>query len=100
MDDGQIVVDSIERIRLKDITHDLALESGFDSVKDLLAITATTIAGFQRTRHEAGISNRTINMDVGVLSRVLNFQIKRAARGLLLARCCSNAVVRMPLPGY
>src|SRR6266853_5405232 len=37
----------------------------------LAAITATTIAGFQRARHEAGIANRTINMDVGVLSRVL-----------------------------
>ena len=37
----------------------------------LATITATTIAGFQRTRHEAGIANRTINMDVGVLSRVL-----------------------------
>jgi hypothetical protein len=36
MDDGHIVVDSIEPIRLKDITHDLARESGFDSVKDLL----------------------------------------------------------------
>lgn len=35
------------------------------------AITATTIAAFQRTRHAAGIGNRTINMDVGVLSRVL-----------------------------
>ena len=30
MDDGQIVVDSIARIRLKDITYDLARESGFD----------------------------------------------------------------------
>ena len=37
----------------------------------LSAITATAIAVFQRTRHEAGIANRTINMDVGVLSRVL-----------------------------
>jgi hypothetical protein len=37
----------------------------------LAAITATTMAGFQRTRHEAGIANRTIDMDVGVLSRVL-----------------------------
>ena len=36
MDEGQIVVDSIERIRLADITRDLALESGFSSVKDLL----------------------------------------------------------------
>jgi hypothetical protein len=36
MEDGQIVVDSIEPIRLKDITADLAQESGFDSVKDLL----------------------------------------------------------------
>ena len=35
------------------------------------AITAQAIANFQRSRHEAGIANRTINMDVGVLSRVL-----------------------------
>lgn len=38
MDDGHIVVDSIERIRLKDVTYDLARESGFDSVEDLLQI--------------------------------------------------------------
>ena len=36
MDEGQIVVDSIERIRLSDITSNLARESGFNSVKDLL----------------------------------------------------------------
>jgi hypothetical protein len=36
MDDGQIVVDSIVPIRLRDITRDLAWESGFRSVKDLL----------------------------------------------------------------
>ena len=36
MDEGQIVVDSIEPIRLADITHDLARESGFSSVADLL----------------------------------------------------------------
>jgi len=38
MDDGSIVVDSIDPIRLKDVTEDLARESGFDTVKDLLAI--------------------------------------------------------------
>jgi hypothetical protein len=38
MDDGHIVVDSVERIALKDVTHDLARESGFESVKDLLGI--------------------------------------------------------------
>jgi len=38
MDDGSIVVDSIESIRMKDVTEDLARESGFDTVKDLLAI--------------------------------------------------------------
>jgi hypothetical protein len=38
MDDGSIVVDSIERITRKQITYDLARESGFDSVDDLLAI--------------------------------------------------------------
>jgi hypothetical protein len=39
----------------------------------LSASTATPIADFQRARHDAGIANRTINMDVGVLSRVLKF---------------------------
>lgn len=38
MGDGHIVVDSIVPITLKDITHDLACESGFDSVDDLLAM--------------------------------------------------------------
>ena len=38
MDEGTIVVDSIEQITMKKITHDLARESGFDSVEDLLAI--------------------------------------------------------------
>jgi hypothetical protein len=38
MDEGCIVVDSIEPIRLKDVTHDLARESGFESVKDLLGV--------------------------------------------------------------
>jgi hypothetical protein len=38
MEDGSIVVDSIERIRERAITHDLARESGFDSVADLLQI--------------------------------------------------------------
>jgi len=36
MDEGHVVVDSITPIRLKDITYDLARESGFSSVKDLL----------------------------------------------------------------
>lgn len=38
MEDGSIVVDSIEQIRLKDITEDLARESGFETVKDLLEV--------------------------------------------------------------
>jgi hypothetical protein len=36
MDEGAIVVDSIEHIRFRDITRDLARESGFASVKELL----------------------------------------------------------------
>jgi hypothetical protein len=36
MDDGQVHVDSIERIRRADITPELARESGFESVADLL----------------------------------------------------------------
>lgn len=38
MDEGHIVVDSIVPLSLADITHDLARESGFDSVEDLLAV--------------------------------------------------------------
>jgi len=37
MDDGHVVVDSIEPIDAADITYDLSRESGFDSVDDLLA---------------------------------------------------------------
>jgi hypothetical protein len=36
MEDGRIVVDSIVPIRMRDVTRDLARESGFGSVKDLL----------------------------------------------------------------
>src|SRR3954462_16025510 len=36
MDDGQIVVDSIAPIEMADITDDLARESGFSGVDDLL----------------------------------------------------------------
>ena len=38
MDDGHIVVDSIEPIHISDITYDLARESGFASVDDLLRL--------------------------------------------------------------
>jgi hypothetical protein len=36
MDEGHIVVDSIMPIRQRDITRELARESGFPSVRDLL----------------------------------------------------------------
>ena len=38
MEDGSIVVDSIAPMRRKDLTRDLARESGFDSVADLLKV--------------------------------------------------------------
>jgi len=38
MDEGHIEVESIDPIDRSDITHDLARESGFDSVDDLLEI--------------------------------------------------------------
>jgi hypothetical protein len=38
MDDGHIVVDSIAPMTITDITYDLARESGFESVDDLLRI--------------------------------------------------------------
>jgi hypothetical protein len=36
MDDGHVVVDSIEPISIADVTYDLARASGFASVEDLL----------------------------------------------------------------
>lgn len=44
MDEGAIVVDSIVPIGITDISYDLARESGFNSVDDLL----------QTARHGAG----------------------------------------------
>jgi hypothetical protein len=38
MDEGHVVVDSIEPIRMADVTYALARESGFTSVADLLGI--------------------------------------------------------------
>jgi hypothetical protein len=38
MDEGHIVVDSIDRIPKKAVTYDLARESGFDSVADLMQV--------------------------------------------------------------
>jgi hypothetical protein len=38
MDEGHIVVDSVAPIAITDITDDLARESGFESVDDLLRI--------------------------------------------------------------
>ena len=38
MDEGHVVVDSISPITLDDVSHDLARESGFDSVEDLLKV--------------------------------------------------------------
>jgi hypothetical protein len=38
MDDGHIVVDSIEPMREEDLTCDLARESGFETVEELLRI--------------------------------------------------------------
>jgi hypothetical protein len=38
MDEGHIVVDSITQITVADITNDLARESGFATVADLLRI--------------------------------------------------------------
>lgn len=38
MDEGEIVIDSVELISLQDVTHDLAVESGFESRADLLSV--------------------------------------------------------------
>ena len=38
MDEGHIVIDSIEPIEIDDVTDDLARESGFATVADLLKI--------------------------------------------------------------
>ena len=38
MDDGHVVVDSITPMKFREITRELARESGFDTVKDLLSV--------------------------------------------------------------
>jgi hypothetical protein len=38
MEDGQVEIDSIEQIAIQDITHQLAVESGFLGVIDLLKV--------------------------------------------------------------
>ena len=38
MDEGHIVVDSMVPIAVTDVTYDLARESGFESVEDVLRI--------------------------------------------------------------
>lgn len=38
MDEGEILIDSIEPISLRDITDDLAIESGFQNRADLLKV--------------------------------------------------------------
>jgi hypothetical protein len=40
MEEGSIVVDSIAPISVSDVTYDLARESGFESVEDLLRIAS------------------------------------------------------------
>src|SRR3954447_22381559 len=64
----------------------------------LSAITASAIAEFQRTRHEAGIANRTINMDVGVLSRVLK-SLAAGVRSQTTSTISQSASIRSAAPG-
>ena len=37
-EEGEILIESIEPISLQDVTHDLAVESGFESRADLLKV--------------------------------------------------------------
>jgi hypothetical protein len=38
IDDGHVVIDAIDRIRMRDITAEMARESGFPTVRELLAV--------------------------------------------------------------
>jgi len=40
MEEGQIIIDSITAISQEDLTHDLACESGFESIDDLLRVAS------------------------------------------------------------
>ena len=44
MDEGEILIDSIEPISMQNITHDLAVESGFQSRADLLGELGSSIS--------------------------------------------------------
>ena len=38
MEEGAVLIESIEAVSLQDVTHDLAVESGFESRADLLKV--------------------------------------------------------------
>ena len=65
-----------KRMRCAERTVELELErlslvkKHFGDLR-LASITAARVTEYQEARHRAGIANRTINMDVGVLLRVL-----------------------------
>ena len=65
-----------KRMRTSPRTVELELErlslikKHFGDIR-VASITPAKIADYQQIRHDAGIANRTINMDVGVLLRVL-----------------------------
>ena len=44
MDEGEILIDSIEPISLQDITHDLAIESGFEVARICSKLRSTALA--------------------------------------------------------
>jgi hypothetical protein len=75
---SDVVADYLAEKKIRGSAHTLefeeerlrVLKQHFGDVA-VTALTASVIANYQRVRHEAGIANRTINMDVGVLSRVL-----------------------------
>ena len=87
MDDGHVVVDSIDRIARKEITDDLARESGFENRKDLLEIathgkgrnvylTGSTTCPLARGTRDDGVDRRNRQSrsdegakDLSVLSR-------------------------------
>ena len=103
MDEGQIVVDSIMPIRRADITHDLARESGFSSVKDLLQTAKhgrgdnVYLIRFRYLPPGAWDVQRTAGENRNEKSTESGFQSSSDSRSQLLRRIRDSKPKRLPI---
>jgi hypothetical protein len=76
MEEGRIVVDSIAPIAVTDVTYDLARESGFESVDDLLRIA----------RHGSGDKVYLNSVPLSASGRVGHAKAEESAEGRVVLK--------------